>query len=109
MCSISLTGEKSFTERLIVETAHLAFNGDAIAWQNLPALTATVTNDAEGIFPPGAKINYLSITVESIYNPSGYFVEDAQYEAGTIAYIDDEVRYVCLNNPRSQTNHYPLP
>lgn len=89
--SLSLSGEKSFTEKLIVETAHLAYNGDAVSWQNLPVLTATVTSDGEEIFHPEAKINYLSITVESIYNPPDFFAEDAEYKAGTIAYIDNEV------------------
>lgn len=47
--------------------------------------------DDEEMFPSEARINFLSITIESIYNPPVFFAEDAEYKAGTILYIDDEV------------------
>lgn len=47
--------------------------------------------DDEEIFSSEARINFLSITIESIYNPPIFFVENAEYKAGTIVYIDDEV------------------
>lgn len=47
--------------------------------------------DGEEIFPSETKINFLSITIESIYNPPVFFTEDKEYKASTIIYIDDEV------------------
>lgn len=89
MCAI--TGEKSLTERLIVQTAHFSLDGNAISWQNLPIINAIMMYDGEEIFPSEAKINFLSITIESIYNPPVFFTEDTEYKASTIVYIDDEV------------------
>ncbi|KAL6428051.1 hypothetical protein ACFW04_008437 [Cataglyphis niger] len=86
-----LLGEKLFTERLIVQTAHLSLDDSAVSWQNLPIINATVIYDDEEIFPSEAKINFLSITIESIYNPPVFFTEDAEYKAGTIIYINDEI------------------
>ncbi|KAG5333456.1 CFA70 protein, partial [Acromyrmex heyeri] len=81
-------GEKLLVERLIVQTPHLSFDGNAISWQNLPLLNATVIYDGEEIFPSQEKINFLSVTVESIYNPPIFFTEDADYKVGTIIYVD---------------------
>ncbi|XP_032682170.1 uncharacterized protein LOC116849292 [Odontomachus brunneus] len=93
-CSLDLMpillGERSLTERLMVETASLSFDADAISWQNLPVLTVTITYDDAKIFPVDAKVNFLSITVESIYNPPRFFAEDEEYKAATIMYIDNE-------------------
>lgn len=75
-----------------METTHLSFDADAVPWQNLPVLTTKVMYDGDKIFPSGTKINFLSITVESIYNPPLFFAENKDYKAATIAYIDDEVR-----------------
>ncbi|XP_025075772.1 uncharacterized protein LOC105433760 [Pogonomyrmex barbatus] len=83
-----LLGEKSFTEKLIVQTPR---DDNAVPRQNLPLLNVTIKYDGEEIFPPQANINFLSITVESIYNPPTFFAEDADYKAGTIVYIDDEI------------------
>ncbi|CAL1683422.1 unnamed protein product [Lasius platythorax] len=84
-----LLGEKSLTERLIVQTAHFSLDGNAVSWQNLPIINATMMYDDEEIFPSEARINFLSITIESIYNPPVFFA--AEYKAGTILYIDDEI------------------
>ncbi|XP_025156274.1 uncharacterized protein LOC112588999 [Harpegnathos saltator] len=93
-CSLDLMpillGERSHTERLIVETASLALDANAISWQNLPVLTVTITYDDAEIFPADAKINFLSVTVESIHNPPAFFAEDEEYRAGTIVYVDNE-------------------
>ncbi|XP_018345127.1 PREDICTED: uncharacterized protein LOC108750274 [Trachymyrmex septentrionalis] len=86
-----LLGEKLLVERLIVQTPHLSFDGNAISWQNLPLLNATVIYDGEEIFSEQAEINFLSVTVESIYNPPIFFTEDADYKAGTIIYVDNEL------------------
>ncbi|KAG5346238.1 CFA70 protein, partial [Acromyrmex charruanus] len=83
-----LLGEKLLVERLIVQTPHLSFDGNAISWQNLPLLNMTVIYDGEEIFPSQEKINFLSVTVESIYNPPIFFTEDADYKVGTIIYVD---------------------
>ncbi|XP_029178324.1 cilia- and flagella-associated protein 70-like [Nylanderia fulva] len=94
-CSLDLMpillGEKLLTERLIVQMPHLSLDGNAISWQNLPIINATMICDDEKIFPSKAKINFLSITIESIYNPPVFFIEDAEYKAGTIVYIDNEI------------------
>jgi len=74
-----------------VQTPHLSFDGNAVSWQNLPLLNATVIYDDDEIFPSQAEINFLSITVESIYNLPMFFVEDMDYKAGTIIYVDNEV------------------
>lgn len=72
---------------------HLSFDGNAVSWQNLPLLNATVIYDGGEIFPSQAEINFLSVTVESIYNPPIFFTEDADYKGGTIIYVDNEVSY----------------
>lgn len=87
----SITGKKSLTERLIVQTAHFSLDGNAVSWQNLPIINATMIYDGEEIIPSEEKINFLNITIESIYNPPVFFAEDAEYKAGTIVYINDEV------------------
>lgn len=92
---ISLLGEISFTERLIVE--YLSFNNE-ISWQNYPILTVTAIYDDEEIFPLEMGINFLTITMESIYNPPISFIEDAEYKAGTIVFIDDKVCQMTLIN-----------
>lgn len=80
-----------------MQTPYLSFDGNAVSWQNLPLLNATVIYDAEEIFPSQAEINFLSVTVESIYNPPIFFAEDADYRAGTIIYVDDEVSHMFSN------------
>ncbi|EGI59924.1 Tetratricopeptide repeat protein 18, partial [Acromyrmex echinatior] len=85
-----LLGEKLLVERLIMQTPHLSFDGNAISWQNLPLLNATVIYDGDEIFPSQEKINFLSVTVESIYNPPIFFTEDADYKVGTIIYVDNK-------------------
>ncbi|KYQ59448.1 Tetratricopeptide repeat protein 18 [Trachymyrmex zeteki] len=86
-----LLGEKLLVERLIVQMPHLSFDGNAVSWQNLPLLNATVIYDGGEIFPSQAEINFLSVTVESIYNPPIFFTEDADYKGGTIIYVDNEL------------------
>ncbi|EFN68293.1 Tetratricopeptide repeat protein 18 [Camponotus floridanus] len=86
-----LLGEKSLTERLIVQTAHFSLDSNAVSWQNLPIINAAMMYDGEEIFPSEAKINFLSITIESIYNPPVFFTEDTEYKASTIVYIDHEI------------------
>jgi len=76
---------------VIVHLAHLRCNIDAISLQKLPALTVTMAYDGEDIFPSDVKINFLNITVESIYNPPVFFAQDAEHQVGTIVYIDNEV------------------
>lgn len=85
-------------ERLIVHTPHLSFDGDAVSWQNLPLLNVTVTYDGDEIFPSQAEINFLSVTVESIYNPPISFAENADYKAGTTIYVDNEVSHMFMNH-----------
>ncbi|RLU14922.1 hypothetical protein DMN91_012809 [Ooceraea biroi] len=80
-----LLGEKLLTEKLIVQTRYLSFDGTAVSWQNLPVLTVTIMCDDE-IFSSDAIINFLSITVESIYNPPECFAKDAEYKVATIVY-----------------------
>lgn len=86
-----LLGKKSLTERLIVQTAHFSLDGNAVSWQNLPIINATMIYDGEEIIPSEEKINFLNITIESIYNPPVFFAEDKEYKAGTIVYINDEI------------------
>jgi len=81
-----------------VQMPHLSFDGKAISWQNLPLLNATVIYDDKEIFSSQAEINFLSITVESIYNPPTFFTEDADYKAGTIIYVDNKVYLIVFNN-----------
>ncbi|EZA50925.1 Tetratricopeptide repeat protein [Ooceraea biroi] len=83
-----LLGEKLLTEKLIVQTRYLSFDGTAVSWQNLPVLTVTIMCDDE-IFSSDAIINFLSITVESIYNPPECFAKDAEYKVATIVYADE--------------------
>ncbi|CAD1474253.1 unnamed protein product, partial [Heterotrigona itama] len=81
----------TFTEKLILETPVFSFDGELIPWQNLPRLTVTVMQDQTSIFQPDEMINFLHITIESIYNLPEIFTEDFHYKAGAIAYIDNEV------------------
>lgn len=85
-----------------MHTPHLSFAGDAVSWQNLPLLNATVIYDGDEIFPSKEEINFLSITVESIYNPPVSFAEDADYKAGTIMYTDNEVPHTFADRSRME-------
>ncbi|KAK1117029.1 hypothetical protein K0M31_017077 [Melipona bicolor] len=95
ICNLDLMplilGESTFTEKLILETPVFSFDGELIPWQNLPRLTVTVMQDQTSIFQPNEMINFLHITIESIYNIPEIFAENFHYKAGTIAYIDNEV------------------
>ncbi|OAD61438.1 Tetratricopeptide repeat protein 18 [Eufriesea mexicana] len=95
ICNLDLMpiilGEKSFTEKIILETPNFSFDDTLVSWQNLPRLTVTVLQDHTPFFQPNETVNFLSVTIESIYNIPRTFTEDSQYKAGTIAYIDNEV------------------
>ncbi|KAF3430336.1 hypothetical protein E2986_11628 [Frieseomelitta varia] len=94
ICNLDLIpvilGESTFTEKLILETPIFSFDGELIPWQNLPRLTVTVMQDQTSIFQPNEIMNFLHITIESIYNIPEIFAENFYYKAGTIAYIDNE-------------------
>jgi len=88
--TVLLSGEKSLTKKVIIESANLLFDGSAVSWQNLPVLTTTIICDNE-ILSPDAIINFLTITVENIYNLPEFFDKDAEHKVGTAIYIDNEV------------------
>ncbi|KOC66268.1 Tetratricopeptide repeat protein 18 [Habropoda laboriosa] len=94
MCNLDLIpialGEESFTEKLILETPTFSYDGTLVSWQNLPRLTVTVCQYPAPLFQLG-EMNFLNVTIESIYNPPDSFTADLKYKVGTIAYIDNEV------------------
>ncbi|XP_076627890.1 cilia- and flagella-associated protein 70 [Colletes latitarsis] len=95
ICNLDLMpivlGEEYFTEKLILETPQFSYDGTLTPWQNLPLLTVNVLQDGIPLIRTSEKVNFLNITVESIYNPPESFTENLEYKAGTIAYIDAEV------------------
>ncbi|XP_076647160.1 cilia- and flagella-associated protein 70 [Halictus rubicundus] len=86
-----LLGEKCYAEKLVLETPTFLYDGSLVPWQNLPLLTAMISLNHESFFQSDETVNFLSITVESIYNLPESFVGNLEYKAGTIAYIDSEV------------------
>jgi hypothetical protein len=66
------------------------FDGSAVSWQNLSVLTITIIRDND-IFSPDAIINFLTITVENIYNVPEFYDKEAEHKVGTAIYIDNEV------------------
>lgn len=85
------TGEKCYTEKLILETPKFVMDETLVSWQNLPLLTVTASQDNVPFFEPEESVNILNITIESIYNLPQTFTENLQYKVGTIAYIDNEI------------------
>ncbi|CAK9825024.1 Cilia- and flagella-associated protein 70 [Anthophora retusa] len=94
MCNLDLMpialGEECFTEKLILESPTFFYDGESVSWQNLPRLTVTVCQYPAPLLERD-KLNFLNITIESIYNPPNTFTDDLKYKVGTIAYIDQEV------------------
>ncbi|XP_076766952.1 cilia- and flagella-associated protein 70 [Xylocopa sonorina] len=86
-----ILGEEKLTEKLILETSNFSFDGTSVSWQNLPRLTITISQDLIPFFQSIGTVNFLHITIESIYNPPESFTENSRYKAGTIAFIEDEV------------------
>ena len=81
--------EATITKKLVVYEP----NNSAISWSSLPVLTVTLSPGESNISPGNLQVNYLSIVVESIYNPSSFLTESTDNKAATIVYLDDEVNY----------------
>ncbi|KAG7203786.1 hypothetical protein KM043_013807 [Ampulex compressa] len=94
ICSLDLMplllGEMSFTEKIALETPQFSFDGSAVSWPNLPLLTITIQQRDSYAFRPKDEVNFLTITIESIYNPLVSFTDDLEYKAGTVTYNDNE-------------------
>ncbi|KZC13999.1 Tetratricopeptide repeat protein 18 [Dufourea novaeangliae] len=86
-----ILGEGYFSEKLILETPNFSYDGSLVSWPNLPLLTVTITQDHEPLVSSNEAINFLNITVESIYNLPESFTENLEYKSGTITYIDSKV------------------
>ncbi|XP_029050436.2 cilia- and flagella-associated protein 70-like [Osmia bicornis bicornis] len=86
-----ILGEKCYTEKLLLETPKFFMDEALVSWQNLPLLTVTASQNNVPFFQPEESVNFLNITVESIYNLPQTFTENLQYKVGTIAYIDNEI------------------
>ncbi|XP_046608875.1 uncharacterized protein LOC124299651 [Neodiprion virginianus] len=84
-------GEESLTEKLILEVPSLNASEAIISWSSLPRLTVSARLLDKNIFPPEMNINFLTITVESIYNLPSSFTEDMDYKASTVVYASSEV------------------
>ncbi|XP_053989743.1 cilia- and flagella-associated protein 70 [Hylaeus volcanicus] len=84
-------GEQCFTEKLILETPQFSYDGALVPWQDLPLLTVKVSQSGVPLIQTNENINFLNVTVESIYNLPESFAENLEYKAGTIAYVDGEV------------------
>ncbi|XP_033322841.2 cilia- and flagella-associated protein 70 isoform X2 [Megalopta genalis] len=95
ICNLDLMplilGEKCYTEKCLLETPTFSYDESLVPWQNLPLLTVTVSPNYEFLFQTNETLNFLNITVESIYNLPESFTDNLEYKAGTIAYIDSEV------------------
>ncbi|XP_031848357.1 cilia- and flagella-associated protein 70 [Nomia melanderi] len=94
ICNLDLMplilGERSYTEKLVLETPTFSYDGSLVSWQNLPLLIATISLDCEPLFQH-IEANFLNITVESVYNLPENFTQNSEYKAGTIVYSDSEV------------------
>ncbi|XP_046737939.1 uncharacterized protein LOC124406547 [Diprion similis] len=84
-------GEESLTEKLILEVPSLNASEAIISWRSLPRLTVSARLLDKNIFPPEMNVNFLTITVESIYNLPPSFTEDMDYKASTVVYAASEV------------------
>lgn len=65
--------------------------------KNLPRLNVTAKLLDKDIFPEEMDVNFLSITIESIYNLPSYFTDNMNYKANTVIYIENEVKRLFNN------------
>ncbi|XP_076664825.1 cilia- and flagella-associated protein 70 isoform X2 [Andrena cerasifolii] len=95
ICNLDLIpiilGEPNFTEKLILEMPQFSYDGASVSWQNLPLLTVTVSQDDSSIFQMNGGVNFVNITVESMYNLPDSITDNMEYTAGSVVYIDSEV------------------
>ncbi|XP_043471634.1 cilia- and flagella-associated protein 70 [Leptopilina heterotoma] len=84
-----MSGEKTISEKLIVEAPVISWNSAAVSWRNLPILSATITQLGPNLL--STDVNYLNITVENIYNLPPSFTNSLEYKCGTIIYVDGEI------------------
>lgn len=88
LCS---AGEPNFTEKLVLEMPQFSYDGASVSWANLPLLTVTVSQDDSSIFETNGGVNFVNVTVESMYNLPDSITENMEYTAGSVVYIDSEV------------------
>ena len=81
-------------EKLILEAPIFAWTSIAVSWPNLPVLSVDVTQEGNHIILQNMNINFLNITVESIYNPLASFTDFLEYKCGTVIYNETEVRHI---------------
>ncbi|XP_076231350.1 cilia- and flagella-associated protein 70 [Calliopsis andreniformis] len=86
-----ILGERCFTEKLILETPNFSYDGTFISWQNLPQLAITVSQDSTPIFETETDLNFLNMTIESVYNIPENFTENLEYKVGSVIYINSEI------------------
>ncbi|XP_076179433.1 cilia- and flagella-associated protein 70 isoform X2 [Ptiloglossa arizonensis] len=95
ICNLDLMpivlGERYITEKVILEMPKFSYNDAQVPWQNLPFLTVTVLQEQSPLIPTNEEVNFLNVTVESIYNLPESFTTNLEYKAGTVIYTDTEV------------------
>lgn len=81
-------------EKLVVEIPPQADGGEMInSWLNLPRLIVSAKLLDTDLFPPDMDVNFLTITVESIYNLPSSWTDDMEYKASTVIYVENDVRH----------------
>lgn len=99
----NFSGERYITEKVILEMPKFSYNDAQVPWQNLPFLTVTVLQEQSPLIPTNEEVNFLNVTVESIYNLPESFTTNLEYKAGTVIYTDTEVRFFfyCNNSAKN--------
>ncbi|XP_066600394.1 cilia- and flagella-associated protein 70-like [Prorops nasuta] len=101
-------GEKSFKEKIPLENPVSTFDSEAVSWQNLPLLTFKVFLEEDIFFPSSMSVNYLTITVESIYNLPPSWDQTKEYKIATVVHIDQNIRDNVIFEGGSYKTHAPL-
>ncbi|XP_023248515.1 uncharacterized protein LOC106640537 [Copidosoma floridanum] len=96
LCNVDLLpiilGERYCTEKLVLETPSLSWDGEIVSWANLPRISVTIKREDCDVELQDAPFNLLTITVESIYNPPSYFNDHLDYKCGTVWRTDKDIK-----------------
>ncbi|XP_011500450.1 PREDICTED: tetratricopeptide repeat protein 18 [Ceratosolen solmsi marchali] len=99
MCNIDMLpiilGEITFSEKLLVQSPSYTWDQNIVSWENLSRISITVQQDEIKILED-IDFNFLSITIESMYNLPDNFTNSMNYKCGTILYPHKNVKESCI-------------
>ncbi|XP_048506683.1 uncharacterized protein LOC125499979 [Athalia rosae] len=87
-----LLGEISMREELLLEIQCDNARASTMPWMILPRIIVSARILDSNTYFPGTKINFMTITVESIYNLPSSLTDDLDYKARTVIYHADKIQ-----------------